>query len=470
MKTRSGLFVLVNVFFILIPAMGLTALAGEGPGLEAQVKALIEQNRRLEEQNRRLSSRLNVLETDMAGMKEGTTLKGESESQEEEMTAAGKKWYERFSMDMGITGVLQATANNGNNNPEGGNHADGAYTMDMNLEADLEDYGNFFIHLEGGDGEGINNNVPSFSVPNYDSYATLKLDNQAALTISEAFYENSFFNDRFIFDLGKMDISVLFDENEAAGDETTQYLSNIFVKSMGLTIPEPDEFYCPATMLTLAPMELLEFRIVAASVDNDDEHTWENIFSDGFIATQMNIKPRLLEREGNYRFYGWYDSRRHLDNDRLADANKNPVPEDGRADSGQTGWGLSFDQEVADGFTAFARYSWTQDDLSIYDPDAGEWSMIPFNQVYSIGMTVAGTLWSRPEDGVGFAFGQTLLTDDYEDANPHTANEKYIETWYRYVFNRFVALSADFQWTENPGGSSEADDVYIFGVRSQINF
>lgn len=465
-KTRGnvpGIFILLSIF--LLPALMPAEAAETGKNdLEETVRQLMEQNRQLMKQNRQLSTRLKKVEKDMSEMKEasrGTYTENQTEGSDIEEE---KPWYHRLAIEGGATGVLQASANNADNNPTGGDKADMAYTVDLNFEADLEKYGMFHIHVEGGDGEGMNDDVPSFSVPNYDAYATWNNNNQADLTFSEAFYENTFWDDRIDFNIGKMDISVLFDENEAAGDETTQFLSNIFVKSMGLTIPEPDGFYCPAAMVSVSPLELVEFRVVGASVDNEDGNTWENIFGNDFIAGQMNFRPMLLNRQGNYRFYGWYDSRRYVENDHAAGTSY------GDGDHGRAGWGLSFDQEIAESFTAFARYSWTEDDLSDWNADDNTWDIIPFNQTYSLGLSISGALWNRGDDGIGLAFGQTLLTDDYEDMENNTADEKYVEAYYRYTFSRHLALTADFQWTQNPGGSDSADDIYLFGIRSQIDF
>lgn len=302
--------------------------------------------------------------------------------------------------------------NNGDN-PDGGNQADAAYTIDLNLESDFGDYGGFFVHLEGGDGECSNDNVPSFSLSNYDAYVT-SFDGHSDLTISEVFYEKGFFDDMFLFDIGKMDVSVLFDENEAAGDETTQFFSNIFVKSMGLTIPEPDDFYAPAMMFAVAPIEWLEWRVVGASVDNTRGNMWEDVFSNGFVATQLNFRPEFNGLKGNYRFYGWYDSRRYGKNRDLNRLNTDPSRMDGNADEGLAGWGLSFDQMLTEGITAFTRYSWTQDDRARWNGDDEQWEM--------------------------------------------------------QAFNSNLALSADFQWVGNPGGARDNDDVYIFGLRGQIDF
>jgi len=463
---------------ILTITVGIVCLAlGAGPAfadnsemeiLKQQMEKIILQNQELARQNQELKERISRIEQAMETPQQAVVI------EEEQETSEATPWYKHITIGGGATGIVQASANNGNNNPDGGNVADGTMTLDLTVKADLQEYGTFNIHLEDGDGEGMNNNVPSFSVPNYDAYATWNNDNQATLTVSEAFYSRTFLDDRGEFNLGKMDVSVLFDENEIAGDETRQFLSNIFVKSMGLTIPEADEFYCPATMLALSPVDRVEFRIIGAAVDNEDGHTWENIFSHDLVAAQVNYRAAFLDHPGNYRFYGWYDGRRHLDNTLLQSANDPPVRDYANADKGQHGWGLSFDQELLDGLSAFSRYSWTQDDLSVWNNDENMWTLIPFNQVYSVGLGISGLLWNRPDDGIGLAFGQTILTSDYKNSvhaeGLRTANEKYVESWYRYTFNKYLALSADFQWTQNPGGMRNADDIYLFGVRSQIDF
>jgi len=357
-----------------------------------------------------------------------------------------------------VTGVVQGTSN-----MDDGDSTDGAFTFDLGVATHFGGYGSFFVHLEGGNGDGLNDNVPSFSVPNYDAYATENNKNEADLTISEAYYEFSFLKDKVTLDAGKMDVSVLFDENEAAGDETTQFLSNIFVKSMGLTVPEPDNFYCPAFMIKAAPVEWLEFRVVGASVEGDN---WEDIFTHGFGAAQVNFRPKIKGRQGNYRFYAWIDGRNHLKNSKLGLASDSY--KDLNADENQTGFGVSFDQELNNNIIAFFRYSYTDNNLSSWSDD--HWEMLPFNQVWSAGVQVSGAYWKRKDDAVGLAYGQVMLTSDYERVNDHTGDEHYVEAYYRLQLHKRFALTGDFQWVQNAGGNSQASDIYIFGLRSQIDF
>jgi len=448
----------------------LSAVKSEIAAMKARLKAMENQLARqqglIEKQNRLIKAYENALKKQEreleAQKKEVTNQKETLEKREKDFkTLEGlKEALGHIELSGDVTGVVQGTSN-----MDGSDSTDGAFTFDLNVGTHFGGYGSFFVHLEGGDGEGLNDDVKSFSVPNYDAYATENSNNQTDLTISEAYYEFSFLKGRVTLDAGKMDISVLFDENEAAGDETTQFLSNIFVKSMGLTIPEPDNFYCPAFMVKVDPVDWLEFRVVGASVEDNN---WEDIFTHGFGAAQVNFRPKIVGRQGNYRFYTWLDGRNHVKNSNLGIASDDY--NDTHADETQKGWGVSFDQEIKDGIIGFFRYSQTDDDLASWNGDDMKWERIPFDKVWSCGAQVSGEYWKRRDDAVGLAYGQVILTDDYKRANDHTANEQYVEAYYRFQLHERFALTGDFQWIQNAGGDSQASDIYIFGLRSQVDF
>ena len=446
----------------------LSAVKAEIAAMKSRLKVLenqlVKQQQLIQKQNQLIQSYEKALkkqETELEAQKKEVAEQKEvlaEKGKESKALSALEAVLSHMEFSADVTGIVQGTSN-----MDGGDSTDGAFTFDFGIATHFGGYGSFYVHLEGGDGEGLNDDVPSFSVPNYDAYATENNKNETDLTISEAYYEFSLFKEKVTFNVGKMDVSVLFDENEAAGDETTQFLSNIFVKSMGLTIPEPDNFYCPAMMVKIDPIDLIELRFVGASVEDNN---WEDLFTHVFGAAQINIRPKIKGRQGNYRFYAWIDGRNHMKNGNLnlaTDSYKDP-----RADKKQTGFGVSFDQELTDNIIAFFRYSYTDDDLAAWSDD--HWEMIPFNQVWSVGLQVSGAWWNRKDDAVGLAYGQTLLTDDYKDANDHTADENYVEAYYRFQLHERFALTGDFQWIRNAGGNSDASDIYIFGLRSQLDF
>ena len=43
----------------------------------------------------------------------------------------------------------------------------------------------------------------------------------------------------------------------------------------------------------------------------DAEGNWENFFDSVFFG-QLNFKPNLFDRPGNYRIYGWLNDKDHI--------------------------------------------------------------------------------------------------------------------------------------------------------------
>ncbi len=463
------------IFALMAALLFFTAPASAGDGAKQQrLEQLV---RELIKENRQLNSRLANVEKELATLKKRQAYAkkepAETEGGEQEEQGEAEQWYKRFSLSGDVTGILMGTLGDANSMDRVHSTQDASYTIDFNVNADFARWGRFFVHFEGGDGDGLNNDVPSFSVPNYDAYKTTIGLDQAALTISEAFYEFSFLDNKFGMDVGKMDISVLFDQNEAAGDETTEFLSNIFVKSMGVNIPEPDSFYCPAFMLRANPTDMVEFRIIGAGVaEHGDDSVWTDPFDNGMIIGQMNIMPGLFGRKGNYRFYSWLDKRRYMKVNELSKLPELSHEAGHRfADNSLYGWGLSFDQELLTGITGFARFSQTiTNDRVTWNWDDNKWEILPVEGSWSVGFQLDGGLWNRGGDAFGLGFAETLLSHGYEKTRNHTAGEKYIEAYYRLgIVSRF-ALTGDFQWIKNAGGDTRMDDIYIWGVRSQIDF
>ena len=94
--------------------------------------------------------------------------------------------------------------------------------------------------------------------------------------------------------------------------------------------------------------------------------------------------------------------------------------------------------------------------------------------MWSFGAQIAGNFWSRPDDVVGLAIGQAILSDDFEDYLKDQSidpdDETHFELYYNFHLSDHISLTPDFQVIDSLGGDKDADTVYVFGIRSQINF
>lgn len=311
---------------------------------------------------------------------------------------------------------------------------DATYTADIEIEKNFQDYAKAFIHLEMGDGTGLDSDeLDLFSGVNRDTG-----DSDSRLEATEVWYEHYLNNKQLTLTLGKLDPTCYLDNNAIANDETTQFLSFAFRNSAAIEFPDN----APGLRISLSPSSLIE--INAGILDDDAD--WEDVGDDLFSFTQVNLKPNFLDREGNWRLYGWYDNSRHTTHD----SSKVQEP--------NYGFGLSLDQELTDVITVFSRFGWQ-------DPDVSQ-----VKRAWSTGLQIVGEPWGRSNDVLGIAIGQNIISDDYGKAGNPDDSEGHFELYYNLHINDHLSLTPDFQIIRNPKGESGKDSVRVVGLRTQVDF
>ncbi len=372
----------------------------------------------------------------------------------------------KLNISGGITSILQGTSGIAGSNDV----TDFTYTLDINLEAGVTPTGKVVVVLEAGNGGGVNDDTGALSSANYDAFITeLTTDNNnsfAAISVSQAYFEGSFFGGLLGLKVGKLDVHSCHDENAYANDETNQFITGMFARYAGSIFPELDSYYAPGISLTYSPSEMVDITLTAANGVNSG---FEDITSNAYGVGQVNIKPGLLGREGNYRFYYIYDARNFTD-----------VSDSSKTHESNTAFGLSFDQEVIDGIGLFVRYGIQDDRVELWNDedgnsviDSGEISN-PIKSALSAGISINGSLWGRDQDVVGIAYG--LLANNKSNGyfaaesitNPD--DESHFEAYYKIGFSDHFTLTPDVQVVTNAGGNADIDTITVYGLRAQMNF
>ena len=364
----------------------------------------------------------------------------------------------KLNITGGITSILQGTSGIADDQ----DITDFSYTLDLNFEAVVSPSGKVVIALEAGNGEGVNENIPSLSIPNYDAYVT-ESGGIVTPSVSQAYFEGSFFDGMLGLKAGKLDVHSCHDDNAYANDETDQFISGLFSRYAGSIFPELDSYYAPGMILSISPADMLD---VTLAVANGVNSGFEDITEDPYGAGQVNIKPNILGREGNYRFYIIYDTRdNYIDIGNPDKIRKN------------TAYGISLDQEIIDDIGIFARYGvqdsnvefWTDDGNNVVNPDEISY---PVKSAISGGVSLSGSFWGRGDDVVGLAYGVLFNNEDstYFNAVTDSGNETHLEVYYKLGFSDHFTLTPDFQLVTNAGGDADTDPITVYGVRAQMNF
>lgn len=363
---------------------------------------------------------------------------------------------EGFDIGAGATLAVQGTNNvNAGDNTKKDSRIDGSYSADITLGKEFKEVkGKSFLRLQTGQGAGLEDDLSLFSNVNSDA------DNDNNVRLTELWYEQALFKDKVAFTFGKLDPTVYFDNNEAANDETTQFLGRIFGNNPAIEFPDNTA----GIRLVYMPLEWLELGCGIFDADSDWEKLGDNLFNIGQIA----FKTHLFDLPGNYRILGWDSDSYHtkwLDTENQKE--------------NSYGFGLSFDQKITDIVTFFTRYGWQ--DPKVYNPDimASDDLNYSLEQSWSAGFQIEGKTWGREKDILAFAIGQAISSNDYKkagaDLDPvrRAKNEGHLETYYSIHVNDHLSISPDFQYIWNPFGKDIADDtspVFVYGLRSQIDF
>jgi hypothetical protein len=138
------------------------------------------------------------------------------------------------------------------------------------------------------------------------------------------------------------------------------------------------------------------------------------------------------------------------------------------------GFGLNFEQEIADNIALFGRYGWN-------DGKTESFAYTEVDSTASIGISIRGSRWSRMQDGAAVTFvsnGLSTVHREYlalggqgfllGDGNLSYARETILETYYRLHVWRGVYLGPDLQYIVNPGYNRDRGPVVVPGFRLHL--
>ncbi len=352
----------------------------------------------------------------------------------------------------GATGIVQgATGVDPRLSPDG-NTTDASGSIDLEVEIPAGAGGTLHAYVEAGSGAGLDATTPTLTGLNADA------DDDAALHLSELWYEHRFGGDRWALKIGKTDLTGVcglrensFDANAVANDECTQFLSPSLVN--GMTVPFPDCTF--GGELWGSPTDWLEVGVGVGDADIDaatgeSAPDWNNIGDDLFGILEFDIHSVIAGRKGNWRFYVWNHAADYPD---VLDAGKTHR---------NHGWGCSFDHELSELCTLFARFGRQREAVAVVQ------------QSWSAGVQMSAAPFGRENDVFGIGLVAALLGDDWEEAaaaaGGEPADEYHLEAYYNWEVNDVLRLSPDLQWVGNPNGDRRNDDIWVLALRLQLTY
>jgi len=140
------------------------------------------------------------------------------------------------------------------------------------------------------------------------------------------------------------------------------------------------------------------------------------------------------------------------------------------------GFGLNWEQEVAKNVGLFSRLGWN-------DGHEETWTFTDVNWTASLGVSVKGDGWQRPDDTFGVAgvvSGASRENQKFLEAGGldmldgdgalSYRPEKVLETYYDFQIYRNVRFALDYQFIDDPAFNRDRGPVSVFGARIHWEF
>jgi high affinity Mn2+ porin len=211
----------------------------------------------------------------------------------------------------------------------------------------------------------------------------------------------------------------------------------------------------------------------ASNSDNFDMR----LFQRGNYVLELEQRYALFGKPGKFRTIAWLNSafsgsyRATLDNPAL------------NLDIAQTrqgrikyGYALTVEQAVTDDLGLFGRWSWND----------GRTEIMAFTDIdasLSLGASLKGTSWGRPDDTIGIAGAVNALSRDHRDfiaagglgpligdGRLNYREESIIEAYYALALTKHITFTADYQFVQNPAYNADRGPVSIFSGRLRGEF
>lgn len=283
---------------------------------------------------------------------------------------------------------------------------------------------------------------------------------------------------RLTLQIGKFGVLDVFDGNSYAKDTRKDF--------MNWSIWAPGAFDYSADKLGLtygATAELNQknwalrggyFLMDAESNSNNFDM---RVFQRGEYVLELETRYSLFSQPGKLRMLGWLNSvfagsyRETLANPAL-----NLDITQTRTGRIKYGYVINFEQALADDLGLFGRWSWND----------GKNEIMAFTDIdssLSLGTSIKGIRWGRPDDVIGIAGVSNGLSQDHRDflaagglgpligdGRLNYRRERILEAYYAYALTKAVTLTADYQFITNPAYNADRGPVSIFTGRLHAEF
>ena len=283
---------------------------------------------------------------------------------------------------------------------------------------------------------------------------------------------------RLTLQVGKFAVPDIFDGNSYAKDTRKDFMNwsmwapgafDYSADKVGLT-------YGATAELNQKQWALRSGYFLMQSVSNANSFDTK-ILERGTYVLELETRYSLFSQPGKLRTIAWLNSafsgsyRETLNNPAL-----NLDIAQTRTGRIKYGYVVSLEQALNDEIGLFGRWSWND----------GKTEIMAFTDIdasLSLGASIKGIRWGRPDDVIGIGGAINGLSRDHRDflaagglgllvgdGALNYRHERILETYYAYALNKQITLTGDYQLITNPAYNADRGPVHVFSGRLHGEF
>ena len=287
---------------------------------------------------------------------------------------------------------------------------------------------------------------------------------------------------RVVVTIGKVSVVDVFDTNKYAHDPRNDFMNwsiidigsfDYAADAWGSTYGATVEWYQDRWT---ARVGLFDLSITPNSLALDNR-----LLQQAQFVTELEERHTVWDQPGKFKVLYWL-TRGNLGTyaDALAlAAATGQVPSTAavRRYRSKFGIGLNLEQQLTSDLGMFARAGWTQGGVEEVD-------FADIDQTISIGLSMAGPRWGRPDDTVGAALVANQISraaKEYFAAGglggiigdgqlTQAGPEQIFETFYSVAATKWLHITGDYQLVNHPAYNADRGPVHVFGLRLHAQF
>ncbi len=288
--------------------------------------------------------------------------------------------------------------------------------------------------------------------------------------------------DRVVITAGKVAVTDMFDTNQYAHDPRNDFLNwsildagtfDYAADAWGTTYGGAIEWYQDWWTVRTGLFDM-------SSVPNSIALSLPLFHQTQFVA-ELEERHTLWDQPGKLKVLYWL-SRGNLgsyENALALAAAIGTAPSTSLVRTYRSKYGvvLNLEQQLAADLGLFARAGWTEGGIEEDD-------FTDIDQTLSIGLSLKGTRWGRPDDTVGLAGVVNQISHEgklYLAAGglggiigdgqlPQAGPEQILETYYSYSAFSFARVSVDYQLVNDPAYNRQRGPVSAFALRLHVEY